>query len=196
MRTNVNTIALATLGMVAVSALLASCTKEELKDGAEGAVYAEEGVTKATGSTFINGLGGWDSFDVNTHAAELGGFEANIDNTGRVTIRTEASGNMRVGDGGNYPAGVCDGPVPVQGGFKFKKGAVGVCGKAYFITPRNSGNNGEALKVKFEGGVLPLLPNGQAWFTVNADGTWSANALAGTYFCWSTQANAPTSLCE
>lgn len=188
-------VAMAVL-VVSLGAALVGCSKDEVAEEMHEAVGDADGVIKAAGNTFINGLGGWDSFNVNTRAAELGEFEADIDNTGRVTIKTEASGNMRVGDGGNYPAGVCDGAVPVQGGFKFKKGAVGVCGKTYFITPRSSGNNGQALKVKFEGGVLPALPAGQSWFTVNANGTWSAHALASDYFCWSTQANAPTSLCE
>ncbi|MEO8066780.1 MAG: hypothetical protein ABI599_03710 [Flavobacteriales bacterium] len=184
------------IAITSASLALVGCTKEEAQEGIQTVAGDTEGVTKAVGNNFINGLGGWDGFSVNTKAAELGEFEADINNTGLVTIRTEASGNIRVGDGGNYPAGVCDGPVPAQGGFKFKKGTIGVCGKTYFITPRNGGNDGQALKIKFEGGVLPTLPAGQSWFTVSANGTWSANALAGNYFCWSTQAHAPTSLCE
>ncbi|MFZ1686405.1 MAG: hypothetical protein WAU70_03225 [Flavobacteriales bacterium] len=182
---------------MALSAMVVSCTKEEMIDEAENVVPDEEGMTKAVGSTFINGLDGWDSFNVNTRQAELGEFEANINNTGRVTIRTESATKVKVGDGGNYPQGVCDGPVPNNNGFRFAKGAAGDCGRAYFITPRNSGANGQALKVQFMGGILPALPAGQSWFTVSgANGTWTANATAGNFFCWSLHSSAPVSACE
>lgn len=198
MRTKWTLTASILLGVAVTSASLVGCSKENLQDELAANIVGADGEAKAVGGRFINGLNGWDSFDVSNTAAELGEFEANIDNTGRSTIRTENAGSIRVGDGGNYPAGVCDGPVPAQNGFRFNKGPnATTCGATYFITPRQSGNNGQCLKLRIKRGVLPALPAGQSWFTCSgAGGTWTAHALASTYMCWSAQAAAPTPLCE
>ena len=198
MRTKWTMTAAILLGVAAVSASLVGCNKEDLQDELTTNTVGDDGMAKAVGGRFINGLNGWDSFDVSNVAAELGEFEANIDNTGRSTIRTENATSLRVGDGGNYPVGICDGEVPNQGGFRMTKGAnAATCGATYYLTPRKSGNNGQCLKLRIKRGVLPALPAGQSWFTCSgAGGTWTAHALASTYMCWSVQAAAPTPLCE